>query len=179
MGTSRKGLLLLSKAVAMRSEVKLGETTVTGFAVRTMLTPVPVPTRTPSSRVAVTPVPEEAVIVAAPARPLLRSFARAMPLDVETRSSITPTVVVKKIWVPSATVPPPSSTDLKAITVIVDSPLIRGIAVGLALIERVAPSGEIRGTSPPQPDATRASPTTTPSPRDQGPAPAAFSLVRM
>jgi hypothetical protein len=80
-----------------------------------------------------------------------------MPLDVETRSSITPTVVVKKIWVPSATVPPPSATALKAITVIVDSPLIR-IAVGLALIEH-GPFGRDQGHLAPAARRDEARPT--------------------
>jgi hypothetical protein len=41
----------------------------------------------------------------------------------------------------------------------IDSPLIKGIADGLALMVRVAPSGETNGTSPPHPGDRRADPS--------------------
>jgi len=153
MGTSDIRLLLLSKTVATNSVVKLGEVRVGGLAVRRILIPsaLPMSTRASPSSGAKMPAPERAMTVARPARPLLRRVPRATPFCISTRSSMVPTSVVKKIWVPSVSGPPPSATALKPTTVMVETPSKTGMAVGLAVMKSVAPSVAVKGTSPPHP----------------------------
>ena len=145
-GTSDKALLSLSKTVAVIREVKSGGPTVAGFAVTRILMPVALPMSTGVASVAVIPAPDRASTAASPARPLPQRKPRATPFCISTRCSMMPTFVVKKICVPSGSVPPPSSALLKPVTVIVETPLTAGMAVGLAEIESSEPIVAVSGT---------------------------------